>query len=255
MTLLLLFLCPLAFLSPLTAMLLQDEDILTRLQTQESIPTFSVQRTTTLSPRNVEELSLPTSKFKLLAGKNTFILIPLESTEIEQPIFDASTLAWLYTYAIGLNEQEGTRIASQWSTWSQLVPPSFLVQVEDLLKHQYPTFEKRIKETFQNQTYAISVDTSLVDKYVTIIKAILTTYSILPDHEKHFVKTISRFLTQGAVIRNPSPTARWTSHAKEAIIKVLNAHHDGKTILKELAQGNPILAQEIEVYTSSFTID
>lgn len=64
-------------------------------------------------------------------------------------LFDAKTLAALYTYAIGLNDTYGADIARQWNGWTHLVPQSFVNQVEIGLAKNFPFYENKIIEGFQ----------------------------------------------------------------------------------------------------------
>lgn len=121
-------------------------------------------------------------------------------------------------------------------------------QLKELAK-QYPILEEQMLATLpQFGQYCTSVDTTLIDRYVNIVKEILDRDALSPD-EKKYIKKIAHAMTRGPIHRNGSASSRWRNAAKQALILTLSQTATGTTILDELAAHNPQLQAEREAYS------
>jgi hypothetical protein len=247
------------YLFPIHAMHLssQEEQALYALQKEKAIPLFSInEKNKTGLQEETLEIALPQDTFSLIVGKHILNVRTADPTE-EPVLFNPEALAIIITYAIGINNQEGNTLVKKWSEWSPKVPHAFLYELETLLEKNYPQFEEKEISKLSLGVYIPKIDTSLIDRYVAIIKAILDQKATtdgktsLTDKEKTFISTLARSLTKGRIIRNGSPHSKWISHSKKVIIQTLYVYEEGKRILDELSLNNPILTQEIEAFTDT----
>lgn len=224
---------------------LEDNKRILYLQQQHLIPAFSVQ----LAQRTPEtqDIVYLSNDILLYPDNNQLKII---SFTHEASLFDTPTLATLYSYAIGLNNNEyGKTIIEQWQEWSQKVPQSFLEKVEAFLAEKYASFEKRVTRTFAANTYTRVVDTTLIDRYIAIVKTIISKPT-LSSYESMFIISLATYITSQKIDRNGSALSRWNNYAKEALVKALYPSPLGKEILDKLCSTNLQLRDEIEAYTT-----
>lgn len=121
-------------------------------------------------------------------------------------------------------------------------------KLSELINH-YPKIERQMRRAaLPYGTYRTKVDTTFINKCVTVIEAILREKP-LSQFNKNLVKEIARQLLSGAIYRNASTDSRWRNYAKQAIVKTLLKTKEGTAILDVLTKGNPQLQAEREAYT------
>ncbi len=223
----------------------EDNECIKDLQQHHFIPTFTVH---CAQRRPVIGDVIPLSKDIVIYPDNNELKVVSFTHELS--LFDIPLLAPLYAYAIGLNDNGyGKIIIEQWHEWSQKVPLSFLEKVETLLAENYPSFEQRVTRTFEPNTYTRTVDTTLIDRYITLVKIIINKPS-LSSYEKTFLSSLATHITSKEIARNGSALSRWNNYAKEALVKAMYPIPVGKEILDKLCSTNLQLKDEIEAYTT-----